>query len=68
MKEVGSLQGLRVTGYGFGSFVKQINPSHIDQRGRAHRHNDAIEIIWDDGISIEGLLEGSQPIHGMKKK
>ena len=29
------------------------------------RHNDAIEIIWDDGISMEGLLEGSQPIDGI---
>lgn len=26
------------------------------------RHNDSIEIIWDDGITMEGLLEGSQPI------
>lgn len=41
---------------------KQINPLHLDPRGRIQRHNESIEIIWDDGISMEGLLEGSQPI------
>jgi len=41
---------------------KQLNPLHFDGRGRHHRHNDAIEIIWDDGISMDGLLMGSQPI------
>lgn len=44
---------------------KQLNPLHHDGRGRKHRHNDAIELIWDDGISMEGLLMGSQPIHGV---
>jgi len=44
---------------------KQMNPLHIDNRGRVQRHNDAIEIIWDDGITMEGLLEGSQPIDGV---
>lgn len=43
---------------------KQLNPLHDDRRGRPQRHNDAIEIIWDDGITMEGLLEGSQPIDG----
>jgi hypothetical protein len=44
---------------------KQLNPLIEDRRGRTQRHNDAIEIIWDDGISMEGLLEGSQPIDGL---
>jgi hypothetical protein len=29
------------------------------------RHNDSIEIIWDDGLTMEGLLEGSQPVEGV---
>jgi hypothetical protein len=41
---------------------KQLNPQHIDSRGRLQRHNDAIEIIWDDGLTMEGLFEGSQPV------
>ncbi len=34
--------------------------------GRQHRHNDAIEILWDDGTTMEGLLEGSQPVDGIR--
>lgn len=41
---------------------KQMNPLLLDNRGRMQRHNDSIEIIWDDGVTMEGLLEGSQPI------
>ena len=44
---------------------KQLNPLHIDIRGRVQRHNDAIELIWDDGKTMEGLLEGSQTINGV---
>lgn len=45
---------------------KQLYPLIEDRRGKKlHRHNDAVEIIWDDGISMEGLLEGSQPIEGL---
>ena len=44
---------------------KQMNPQHFDNRGRMQRHNDSIEIIWDDGITMEGLLEGSQPVNDM---
>lgn len=44
---------------------KQMNPQQIDNRGRMQRHNDSIEIIWDDGITMEGLLEGSQPVNDM---
>ena len=45
-------------------YAKQIYPTLEDSRGRKRRHNDSIEIIWDDGLSMEGLLEGSQPING----
>ena len=41
---------------------KQINPLEFDSRGREQRHNDSIEIIWDDGLTMEGLLEGTQII------
>ncbi len=40
---------------------KQFTPL-FDTRGRMRRHNDSIEIIWDDGVTMEGLFEGSQPI------
>ena len=33
--------------------------------GRPHRHNDIIEIIWDDGTTMNGLLEGSQNENGI---
>ena len=35
---------------------------------KGHRHNDNIEIIWDDGTTMTGLLEGSSPktINGEK--
>jgi hypothetical protein len=42
---------------------KQMNPLETDNRGRMQRHNDSVEIIWDDGLTMEGLLEGSQPIN-----
>ncbi len=44
---------------------KQINPMEVDCRGRAQRHNDSIEIIWDDGVTMAGLLEGSQSLNGV---
>ncbi len=34
--------------------------------GKPNRHNDAIEIIWDDGMIMDGLLEGSQDENGLK--
>ena len=34
-------------------------PLQPEKRGRQQRHNDSIEIIWDDGITMEGLLEGT---------
>lgn len=41
---------------------KQLNPM-ITVGGRMQRHNDSVEIIWDDGLVMEGLLEGTQPIN-----
>ena len=34
-----------------------------------HRHNDSIEILWDDGTTMTGLLEGSLPksVNGVKE-
>lgn len=32
---------------------------------RRHRHNDTIDIIWDDGTTMVGLLEGNQVIDGV---
>ncbi len=38
--------------------AKQVAPTkNIVRKG--HRHNDCIEIIWDDGTNMIGLLEGS---------
>jgi len=33
--------------------------------GRPHRHNDKIDIVWDDGFIMDGLLEGSQDEYGV---
>lgn len=49
------------------AFLKQyplmFPPKQICPKGEAprakHRHNDNIEIIWDDGTTMEGLLEGN---------
>lgn len=49
---------------------KQECPSDEEHIGRSgHRHNDNIEILWDDGTSMTGLLEGSMPkiINGERK-
>jgi NgoFVII restriction endonuclease len=42
---------------------KQINPT-ISTGGRSYRQNDSVELIWDDGVLMEALLEGTQPIDG----
>jgi hypothetical protein len=39
---------------------------NINNGGRLQRHNDIIEIIWDDGMTMDGLLEGSQEEKGVK--
>lgn len=49
---------------------KQIAPKEGTEIGRkGHRHNDDIEIIWDDGTTMTGLLEGSvsKTINGKKE-
>ncbi|MFA6199966.1 MAG: restriction endonuclease PLD domain-containing protein [Bacteroidales bacterium] len=46
---------------------KQSSPIKMDEkRGRRHRHNDSIEIIWDDGVCMDGLLFGNVVINGIK--
>lgn len=37
----------------------------VDVRGRRQRSNEAIELIWDDGITMEGLLEGTNMVDGI---
>ncbi|MBL7994867.1 NgoFVII family restriction endonuclease [bacterium] len=44
---------------------KQELPRLSEAGGRAQRHNDTIEIIWDDGATMEGLLEGNYPVNGV---
>jgi hypothetical protein len=44
---------------------KQAAPVRFKGVGRAQRHNDKIEIIWDDGTTMEGLLEGTYEIAGI---
>ena len=42
--------------------AKQKAPTNLDEVARKdHRHNDNIDIIWDDGTTMTGLLEGSVP-------
>ncbi|SFI17389.1 restriction endonuclease PLD domain-containing protein [Halpernia frigidisoli] len=38
----------------------------VDIRGRRQRSNEAIELIWDDGITMEGLLEGTNNVDGVE--
>lgn len=35
---------------------------------RDHRDNDCIDIIWDDGTTMTGLLEGSRSVAGLEGK
>ena len=39
----------------------------IDVRGRKQRNNEAIEIVWDDGVIMEGLLEGNNDSKRLKE-
>lgn len=43
---------------------KQLLPRSEVEEGRRKRHNDAVEIIWDDGTTMQGLLEGNQTENG----
>lgn len=38
---------------------KLLMAGNRDNRGRISRHNEPIEIIWDDGTRMEGSLEGN---------
>lgn len=33
---------------------------------KMNRQNDAVEYIWDDGVTMEGLLEGNQEMNGIE--
>lgn len=37
----------------------------VSTEGRITRHNDKVEIIWDDGTIMDGLLEGNQVENGI---
>ena len=46
-------------------FPPKQNSPISNAQGRPQRHNDIIEIIWDDGTVMEGLLEGNQDENGL---
>lgn len=42
---------------------KQAEPKNINNiKRRGHRDNDPIDIIWDDGTTMTGLLEGTRNV------
>lgn len=41
---------------------KYVGIENTKSEGRSNRENDAIELIWDDGEKMRGLLEGQQTI------
>jgi len=44
---------------------KQNFTTMTDIGGRQNRHNDIVDIIWDDGFIMDGLFEGSQDENGL---
>lgn len=45
---------------------KYIGVENVESKGKKNRKNDEIELIWDDGEKMMGLLEGqSNPINGL---
>lgn len=41
--------------------VKQAGPVNLENVAREkHRHNDTVEVIWDDGMEMTVLLEGNR--------
>ena len=44
---------------------KQTMPTQSTTTGRPQRHNDSVEVIWDDGTTMECLLEGNQEENGI---
>jgi hypothetical protein len=45
---------------------KQKFPLLTQQEGKPQRDNDSIDMLWDDGATLKGLMEGSQPIDGVR--
>lgn len=45
---------------------KQTHALSFTKGAKPNRQNDAVELIWDDGTEMEGLLEGSQPVDGLQ--
>lgn len=45
---------------------KRTVPAVISKSGGSTRDNDPVEILWDDGTRMIGLLEGVQTIDGVK--
>jgi len=39
-------------------------PAKTENRGLGYADNDPIDIVWDDGAVMIGILEGTQPIFG----
>lgn len=44
---------------------KQPSPIQLDHGGKKTRQNDVVDIIWDDGIIMIGLFEGTQRVGGV---
>lgn len=45
---------------------KRTIPALLTSKGGSARDNDPVEILWDDGTRMIGLLEGVQTIDGVK--
>lgn len=37
----------------------------MESKGKANRENDEVELIWDDGTSMIGLMEGQTVVNGV---
>ena len=38
---------------------------NVESKGKANRENDEVELIWDDGTSMIGLMEGQTVVNGV---
>jgi hypothetical protein len=45
---------------------KQAFPLLTGGVGRPQRNNDSIDMLWDDEVTMKGLMEGSQPINNIR--
>lgn len=43
---------------------KYVGRQNPESNGKANRENDEVELIWDDGTSMIGLMEGQQDYEG----